>query len=748
MEGLITDIGPLYTEQISLPTAPFKLAAVDTETCRIRESRHDSRRKTRHEPPDTPELVLGSICKDGSAEVFHRAELTAAIQDLLSEGYHLVFHNVAFDYHVLRRFSPDLGRKLARHVEENKVHDTQILEQLIQIARGDQTVDKKVIRAHKLKDLARRRCGMHLAKDSGVFLNFDAFLDPRSTVPRNFLEYAAADAVATYKVFCSQWKEASLYAEPTCRYPVFSNCRDRFGLLTESIQVKGALALSWLERFPLRVDLPEVERLRSRLHREAQQLEDALIAFGFAKRTPKTERFGLSHTTLRRLLGEYARERGLEPPYSSGSSGRAPVLSLTYDYWAEVLPRLGSGGLLDKSASGSLEGRLSVWLRYCRVRKLLSTYLEPYGTSSTHFTSYYNLGARTGRVSSVRPNIQQIPKRRDGIRKCFIPQPGYRLIEGDYKAAELVALAQIYKMMFGESTLGSEINAGTDPHEATGRRIVGARIYETNPKKYRQAAKAVNFGLPGGLGWRKFRTYAKKSYGVDFSEDEAREIRALALEADPALKAFLFDSYSPKEALQLAADNLGLPFGQLITALRAWRLEDENEVHWHLALRRLRAWSRGDPRFEIPVPPGFAKDWDLFRSTTVTPTGRVRGRASYTEAHNTPFQGLVADGAKLAAWNLYQAWCEDPYWNPVAFVHDSFVIECRPEQAMAAGSLLAGCMVQGLKQVCPGIRVEVDLTEPRERWGENTTSYGTVITEEAPEVHASEATNPGTDAGI
>ena len=292
----------LYKAQVQLPTPPFKLAAIDTETCRIKESRHDSRRKTRHEPPDTPDLVLGSICADGEVIVLHKKELIREITCLLLEGYHVVCHNFAFDYHVLNRADADLGELLRKVVDVGRAHDSQILEQLIQIARGDQTVDKKVVKGVKLADLAFRRCGMKLAKDDDVRLGFDAFLDPRSTVPQNFLEYASLDAVATYKVFCNQWKEALLYADSPCRYPVFDDCRVRFGLLSESIQVKGALALRWLEGFPLRVDLPQVERLRGQFQSESRLLEDALVAFKFAKRTPKTKRFGLSHIRLRQLL--------------------------------------------------------------------------------------------------------------------------------------------------------------------------------------------------------------------------------------------------------------------------------------------------------------------------------------------------------------------------------------------------------------------------------------------------------------
>jgi DNA polymerase I-like protein with 3'-5' exonuclease and polymerase domains len=56
-------------------------------------------------------------------------------------------------------------------------------------------------------------------------------------------------------------------------------------------------------------------------------------------------------------------------------------------------------------------------------------------------------------------------------------------------------------------------------------------------------------------------------------------------------------------------------------------------------------------------------------------TGRVRGRVGFTQARNTPFQGLAADGAKLALWELIRTG-----YRVVAFIHDEVVIEL-PEDA-------------------------------------------------------------------
>ena len=64
----------------------------------------------------------------------------------------------------------------------------------------------------------------------------------------------------------------------------------------------------------------------------------------------------------------------------------------------------------------------------------------------------------------------------------------------------------------------------------------------------------------------------------------------------------------------------------------------------------------------------------LFRSGVVTLTGRIRGRVSFRQARNTPFQALAADGAKLAMWRLVREG-----FRVVGFIHDEILIELPDE---------------------------------------------------------------------
>lgn len=86
-----------------------------------------------------------------------------------------------------------------------------------------------------------------------------------------------------------------------------------------------------------------------------------------------------------------------------------------------------------------------------------------------------------------------------------------------------------------------------------------------------------------------------------------------------------------------------------------------------------------------------------------TETGRARGNAFYCAAANTPFQGLAADGAKLALYEL-----DKQGLNVVAFVHDEIVIEELDCDIEEARELLEQAMIKGMQEVVPDVAIRVD----------------------------------------
>lgn len=699
------------------------VVGVDTETTRIPGDVLSMNGKTRLAAPVHPTLVVGSLAVftpfgGASAYAAVRDEFLDALAGWLDhDDAVFVFHNLAFDFHVINEASGRVGSALRAALAEGRVFDTMGREMLIQIAEGRRTFAASQVRVPSLAKLAERRLGLTLQKDEEIRCGFDKYIGKREDeIPLQFLEYAAMDAYATAAVFLAQEPVMAMLhnaAGEESMFPLDPKSIEKYGYLSEHIQAKGAVVLRWLEGFPLRVDLEEVKRRRSEIWDEFQALQERLISYSWARRAPRTRKFHLSLKAIREVLACWCKDHAATPPLTDSG-----LVATGYDDWTEILPRNDPSLIADDS----IEGRLHAWLRYGKLQKLMSTYIDCYGAGPAHYTKYWNLITRTTRTSSVRPNVQNIPKHRDSLRALFVPAPGYKLVEFDFKAAELAALAQILYLMFGHSALRDDINAGRDPHVETAKRMVGKKAWDAadadERKRYRQMAKAFNFGIPGGLGAVKLQRYAARSYKVQLTISETKQAKADFLEANPELKEYLRDGVDWQNAFAVAAENLGLSTDRLASALNAID-ESSGEIHPGIAMQRLRSWSRGDARYDVPVPEGFRPMFDLFRTTSVAPCGVVRGRASYTEAHNLPFQATVACALKLGLWLLYERWeaFDRQWWRPVCEVHDSILIEVRDGAPKGLIPALAEHFRRGLQELLPDVVAGVDVEGPKERWG-------------------------------
>ena len=145
--------------------------------------------------------------------------------------------------------------------------------------------------------------------------------------------------------------------------------------------------------------------------------------------------------------------------------------------------------------------------------------------------TYHLHKAVTGRTSSEDPNGQNYPKRgarAKAYRRMFVAPPGYFVCENDLSQAEL----RIAACMSGDRTMIGIYNSGGDIHISTACIVLGVTEEEfvlldrAVKKDARQKAKAVNFGFLYGMGWRKFIGYAKTQYNVEFTEAEAKRVRA------------------------------------------------------------------------------------------------------------------------------------------------------------------------------------------------------------------------------
>ena len=175
-------------------------------------------------------------------------------------------------------------------------------------------------------------------------------------------------------------------------------------------------------------------------------------------------------------------------------------------------------------------------LEYREVAKLLSTYLEALPaeihpeTGRIH-TSFNQIGAATGRLSSTGPNLQNIPVRSargEGIRRGFVPRPGWRFVVADYSQIELRLLAHLS----GDPAFVAAFRAGGDIHRQTAAVIFGVGVDAVTPEM-RSRAKTINFATIYGQGPRALA----RQLGISF--DEAKRFIAEYFERFAGVRAFL-----------------------------------------------------------------------------------------------------------------------------------------------------------------------------------------------------------------
>lgn len=132
-------------------------------------------------------------------------------------------------------------------------------------------------------------------------------------------------------------------------------------------------------------------------------------------------------------------------------------------------------------------------------------------------TNYKLCGARTGRLSSSNPNLQNCP-RDDSFRSLFIPEKGNVFVVGDLNQIELRICAELSQ----DEQMLNAYRDGIDLHALTASNTAHKSL-DRITKEDRQKAKALNFGLVFGLGAAGFQKYAKKQYKVELTAEESEE---------------------------------------------------------------------------------------------------------------------------------------------------------------------------------------------------------------------------------
>lgn len=141
-------------------------------------------------------------------------------------------------------------------------------------------------------------------------------------------------------------------------------------------------------------------------------------------------------------------------------------------------------------------------LEYRSLAKLKSTYcdglVKVIADDGRIHTSFNQVETRTGRISSLEPNLQNIPIRTElgrEMRRFFVAGDNNMLVDADYSQIELRVLADLSD----DENMINSFNSGVDIHTTTASQVFGLPV-EMITKELRSRAKAVNFGIVYGIG--------------------------------------------------------------------------------------------------------------------------------------------------------------------------------------------------------------------------------------------------------
>jgi DNA polymerase I len=676
-----------------------------------------------------PRLVCVSYTEaDGTGVVHSNADAEAhhAISRMLADAVDgrstIIIQNAAFDVTVLLRYAEDIingsqqsfggkGIDMA-HAWRSMIWD--ILENNLDRELNDQPLllSDTVLREklYALSTTGVTEGKFSLMDLTAKYLNIDLSFEKADPLAWR-MRYSELDGISA-----SEWvPEAYNYAAMDAVYAKaiweiqegFRQDRGEGSMRSEALQIYADVALRIATSHGFLMDPAQVTKIADRMEAEVTPAKLAtLTATGILRSNGSIDTKALKDEVERVCMAQ-----GITPVRTDKGA-----ISTADDVLSSI-PQL-SKPLAEYQHRQEFNKILTAFLPNLKHPVVYANYdvLKETGRTSSHGN-----GKRLPAYPAV--NIQQMP-RQEGIRECYVARPGYVLVSTDYSALELCSVGQVTYSLFGHSVHRERVNQGYDMHSYLGSAIAGLserdlvggfepgtdgcyrsfmsalkygkladpsadyidylmsfkpadKVWEPKDavkargKHYRTLAKPTGLGYPGMLGPKTFVDFARATYGVEVSIEEAESLRNFWRETYPE-----------------SAD------------MKAWVEEQK----------------RGQ-RFS----PELNKDIDTYGYTTKG-YDRFRAGATYNAAANGTFmQSLSADGAKLAvAWTT-RAMCggldaDNPYrilegCRLLAFIHDELITEIPDDEFLTIRALaISHLQCLAMSDVMPDIRFSIDRT--------------------------------------
>ncbi len=623
------------------------IVAFDTETALIQPGRL------------APPMVCASFAGDNTAAVVTRAQ--GRLCELLAGPDIIAGANIAFDFAVAAAEDPSLLRSIFDKYDREEVWDVLIAQALDAIAGGHLGVDpstgKPLRGRYSLDACVRLTLGRDDAKANDFWrLRYALLKDiPIDRWPADAKQYPLDDARNTLELAHAQQK--------------FRNAHDM------GAQARAAWALHLGAAWGIRADPVAVAAVRQRSVVEREKKRERFVTAGFLR--------------------------------ADGTANTAVIKEAVVKAYGEMVPRTEKGAvsigrevmadsgdeLLEAYAEFGEDGKIGgTYLPFLEEAAAGPACLSPNPLLATGRCSYTN-GPRT------HAGVIQLLPRSGGIRECFVPRPGRLFFSSDYSGIELVTHAQNLLWTVGWSNLADALRSGGKPHDMLGATLAGVDLqqFDKHNKWHgtcRQAAKAANFGFPGGMGGAKFVIAKRREPGVTTTGPDGKEWKGLRL--------CLMTGGAVVCGEERVTEWRGRPTGVPVCRRCVEEAEKLREA-W------FSAWPENKQYFEYI---GRIVDTDATVITHVSK--RVCGGVKFAEAANRLFQALAADGGKAAFYEVMRdcyAVPSSPLYgttNPIAFIHDEIFGEVDEGPAHEAMARVEEIQVGVMRRYVPDLAAAVE----------------------------------------
>lgn len=630
-------------------------------------------------------------------ELLSHYEGAHEVMDLLRRAAYgecvLAFQNGPYDFAVLAAEYPQAIPLIFDAHEAGGIHDTMYAEQLIDIARGtlrlkqdEDTGEYTSAKSYGLEAMANQHLRAPFYKDEWRMRYVELRDVAIADYPEAAAKYPQLDAEYTLRI-----------AELQRDIARDMNPHDPL-VAALSHTCRTYLALHYASCWGRELDPDRVAKLHAATSAYCDTFVPDLEKVGLVNRVRKGAKAGtitkkkaplqalVVRDWIERLGGEY--DQHFDRDWSIEDCTTA-VLADPANFLPEnMLTDGGTSGVRQVKCAASVlqdavDPRLTAMALFLEAEKLRTSFavpLQKFGYGPTH--ARYGF-AETGRTTCsggskrnrMALNDQQMPRKLPkalalimleqfgeeiDVRSCYVARDGWMLSSVDFASLEMCTFAQVCIWMVGFSKLAEAINQGVDPHTLFACALLGTSYEEAlalvkasdvEATAMRQRAKVGNFGFPGGMGAAKFRQYAKQQ-GVIISEADAKHLKSMFLDRWPEAKDYF----------TVVGDLIG----------------------------------EGDA---VCVQHG---------------SERVRGGMRFTDACNGFFQGLAADGATEAVWNVTREMYDERLGSVLygsrisAFVHDEIIAEHPACVAHEAAERMTQVMIETMQRWVPDVKISAE----------------------------------------